>query len=243
MLTTIYSAGIFGIDGFIVSVECNAFNGMQDFHLVGLPDLAVKEAYDRVRTACINSGYRFPPLRFMINLAPADRKKEGTGFDIALLLGLLTCGGVVNEGVDLRGKCFVGELSLSGELRAVRGALCMCSAARDAGMKEFYVPAVNAREAAAVRGIDVYAVHSVRELVAHLNGECPMTPMTPTEVSRENASGGVDFSDVHGQALAKRGMEIAAAGGHNILLIGPPGTGKSMLAKRLPTILPPLTFD
>lgn len=245
MLSKVYSSGLAGIDGFEVIVECSAQDRLPQFELVGLPDAAVKEAKERVRSACENSGFRFPETALTVNLAPANRKKEGSAFDLAILCGILQCDDIVSRGVSLEDKCFIGELSLSGELRPVPGILSMCLSARAAGRREIYVPEANAGEAAVVDGIAVYPVRSISQLVAHLNGKAKISPRVCDRSAFRFGPmpGDVDFSDVRGQQRAKRALEIAAAGGHNVLMIGPPGAGKSMLAKRLPSILPDFSFE
>ena len=240
MVSRIRSLGIKGIGGYEVSVECSMAQGLPGFEIVGLPDAAVREARDRVRAAIKNSGIKFPVTRLTVNLAPADTKKAGTVYDLPVLLGILAVTGEIKEPPS---DCaFFGELSLAGELRPVRGALPMALAAERAGIKRLFVPADNAPEAAFARGLEVYPVESVTGLLEYFRGQCELEPVQPQPEQRERA-GGPDFSEVKGQQYAKRALEVAAAGGHNILMVGPPGAGKSMLAKRVVSILPDMSME
>lgn len=229
-----------GIGGYEVTVECYVTNGLPGFDVVGLPDAAVKESRERVRAAVKSNGFKFPTSRVTVNLAPADTKKAGTVYDLPILLGLLAASGAIKQP---KPNCaFIGELALTGEVRPVSGALPMAIAAAKAGITQLFVPADNAEEAAFAENIEIYPVENVEALIAHIRGEREISPAMSREIGEDDRAY-PDFADVKGQENVKRAMEIAAAGGHNILMVGPPGSGKSMMSKRLPGILPDMSRD
>jgi len=243
MLSSVLSCGLAGIEGFAVTVEVNLANGMPMFEIVGLPDASVKESRERVRAASKNSGYGFPAARLTVNLAPADLKKEGPSFDLPIALGTLCCCGVFAPEA-LRDICIFGELSLDGSVRPVRGALPMVISSLERGVKRVMLPADNLNEVRCIEGVELLPVESLNAAVRHLSGQLTIDPPQAVSysalLSRRDAL--EDFKHVKGQSSAKRALEIAAAGGHNVLMIGPPGSGKTLMARCMPTILPDMTF-
>lgn len=241
MFAKVTSLGVTGLAGYLVQVEADLSGGLPQFNLVGLPDSAVKESSERVRSAVKNLHYQWPPSRITINLAPADVRKTGPVYDLPVFIGILAAQGKVPT--PNPAQAFLGELGLDGTLRPVTGVLPMALAAVQHGVQELFLPAENAAEAAVAEGLTVYPARNAQEVALHLSGAELLSPAHADGYDENGVWMGPDLSDVRGQSEARRALEVAAAGGHNLLLVGPPGTGKSMLAKRLPGILPPLTYE
>ncbi len=244
MLANVLSSALIGIDAHAVEVEIDIANGLPTFTTVGLPETAVRESRERVKSAIVNSGYLFPDDRITVNLAPAGIKKEGTGFDLPIALGILLATRVLPPGV-LDDVLVAGELSLDGRVKAVRGTLPMVLMAGRRGIGTVVVPLANGQEATVVDGVQVLAAETLSQVVAHFQGHTPMAPRqeAPPPKGSVHPGAGLDYAEVSGQQQAKRALEIAAAGSHNLLMVGPPGSGKTMLARRMPTILPPISFE